>query len=123
MRRNKENAIVRVRVRVRVTLRLAVYRQSVRLGYKPLEIHDQQLFLQLNTCFHSPNTASYQTRRWVCSLQLQLVPASAVILKADSRGIRDHILLLQFRDSHNLGGGGGEGNRNYVTQSKRVAGL
>jgi hypothetical protein len=28
-------------VRVRVTLRLAVYRQSVRLGDKPLETHDQ----------------------------------------------------------------------------------
>jgi hypothetical protein len=30
-----------VRVRVRVTLRLAVYRQSVRLGDKPLETPDQ----------------------------------------------------------------------------------
>jgi hypothetical protein len=28
-------------VRVRVTLRLAVYRQSVSLGDKPLETHDQ----------------------------------------------------------------------------------
>jgi hypothetical protein len=27
--------------RVRVTLRLAVYRQSLRLGTKPLEAHDQ----------------------------------------------------------------------------------
>jgi hypothetical protein len=33
-----------VRVRVRVTLRLAVYRQSVRLGAKPLETHDQIFF-------------------------------------------------------------------------------
>jgi hypothetical protein len=33
--------LVRVRVRVRVTLRLAVYRQSVRLGAKPLKTHDQ----------------------------------------------------------------------------------
>jgi hypothetical protein len=32
---------VRVRVRVRVTLRLSVYRQSLRLGDKPLETHDQ----------------------------------------------------------------------------------
>jgi hypothetical protein len=31
---------VRVRIRVRVTLRLAVYRQSVRLGNKPLETHN-----------------------------------------------------------------------------------
>jgi hypothetical protein len=30
-----------LRVRVRVTLRLAVYRQSVRLGDKPLETYDQ----------------------------------------------------------------------------------
>jgi hypothetical protein len=33
-----------IRVRVRVTLRLAVYSQSVRLGAKPLEIHDQRFF-------------------------------------------------------------------------------
>jgi hypothetical protein len=32
------------RVRVRVTLRLAVYPQSVRLGAKPLETHDQYIF-------------------------------------------------------------------------------
>jgi hypothetical protein len=30
-----------IRVRVRVTLGLAAYRQSVRLGEKPLETHDQ----------------------------------------------------------------------------------
>jgi hypothetical protein len=29
---------------VRVTLRLAVYRQSVRLGVRPLEAHDQRFF-------------------------------------------------------------------------------
>jgi hypothetical protein len=33
-----------LRVRVRVTLRLAVYRQSVRLGDKPLETHDTVVF-------------------------------------------------------------------------------
>jgi hypothetical protein len=33
----------RVRVRVRVTLRLAVYRQSVRFDDKPLETHDQYI--------------------------------------------------------------------------------
>jgi hypothetical protein len=37
--------LVRVRVRVRVTLRLAVYRQSVRLGAKPPEVHDQRFIL------------------------------------------------------------------------------
>jgi hypothetical protein len=30
-----------MRVKARDTLRLAVYRQSVRLGDKPLETHDQ----------------------------------------------------------------------------------
>jgi hypothetical protein len=35
---------VRVRVRIRVTLRLAVYRQSVRLGDNPFETHDQIFF-------------------------------------------------------------------------------
>jgi hypothetical protein len=33
--------ITQLRVRVRITLRLAVYRQSVHLGVKPLETHDQ----------------------------------------------------------------------------------
>jgi hypothetical protein len=33
-----------VKVKVKVTLRLAVYRQSVRLGVKPLETHDQIFF-------------------------------------------------------------------------------
>jgi hypothetical protein len=33
--------VVKVKVKVKVTLRLAVYRQSVRLGVKPLETHDQ----------------------------------------------------------------------------------
>jgi hypothetical protein len=32
---------VRLRVRIRATSRLAVYRQLVRLGDKPLEVHDQ----------------------------------------------------------------------------------
>jgi hypothetical protein len=31
-------------VRVRVTLQLAAYRQSVRLGDKPLEVHDQNFY-------------------------------------------------------------------------------
>jgi hypothetical protein len=36
--------IVRVRVRVRVTLQLAVYRQSLHLGDKPLETHDRNFY-------------------------------------------------------------------------------
>jgi hypothetical protein len=37
-------------------------------------------------------------RRWVCHLQLLLVLASAVILRSESRGTRNHILLCQIRD-------------------------
>jgi hypothetical protein len=33
-----------IKVKVKVSLRLAVYRQSVRLGVKPLETHDQRFF-------------------------------------------------------------------------------
>jgi hypothetical protein len=57
---------------IRVTLRLAVYRLSVRLADKPLETHDQYFF-QLNNCFHSPYVISSLTRGWVYCLQLLLV--------------------------------------------------
>jgi hypothetical protein len=86
-------------LRVRVTLRLAVYRQSVRLGDKPLETHDQRLFFQLNPCGQSAYVTSSLTRRWFCCLQLLLVLASAVILGSESRGTHDHILRSQIRDS------------------------
>jgi hypothetical protein len=44
--RNSSQVIkVKVKVKVKVTLRLAVYRQTVRLGVKPLETHDQIFFL------------------------------------------------------------------------------
>jgi hypothetical protein len=94
-------SLTKVSVRVRVTLRLAVHRQSIHLGYKPLETHDQYFF-QLNTCFHSSYVISSLTRGWVCSLQLLLALASAVILRSDSCGTLDHILLSQIRDSANL---------------------
>jgi hypothetical protein len=49
-----------------VTLRLAVYRQSVRLGAKPFEDYVQRYFsLQLNSCGHSPYVTSSLTREWV----------------------------------------------------------
>jgi hypothetical protein len=87
-------------VRVRVTLRLAIYRQSVRLGDKPLETHDDSNFsFKLNTCGYSLYITSSLTRGWVCRLQLLLALASAVIL-----GSVSHILLSQIRDFHNLQG-------------------
>jgi hypothetical protein len=63
-----ENGVLfEARISVRVTLRLVVYRQSVRLGAKPLEAHDQRyIFWQLNPCGRSPYvTSSSLRRRWV----------------------------------------------------------
>jgi hypothetical protein len=40
-------------------------------------------------------------RRWACRLQLLLVLASAVILRSESRGTHDYILLSQIRDYPN----------------------
>jgi hypothetical protein len=88
----------------RLTLRLAVYRQSVRLGAKPLETHGQNFSSQFNTCSHSPYITSSLTRGWVCHLQWLLALASAVILRSESHGTHEHILLSQIRDSPNLEG-------------------
>jgi hypothetical protein len=84
--------------RVRVTLRLAVYRQSVRLGAELLETHGQNFFLQLNTSGHSPYITSSLTRGWFCNLRLLLALASAFILGSESLGARDHIILSQIWD-------------------------
>jgi hypothetical protein len=58
----------KVKVKVKVTLRLAVYRQSICPGVKPLETHDHQNFFypQLNPFDISPYVTSSLTRRWVC---------------------------------------------------------
>jgi hypothetical protein len=87
-----------ISVRVRVAVRLAVFRQLVRLGAEPLKTHGQNSFSQLNTCGHSPYITSSLTRGWVCHLQLLLAFASASILRSESRGTRDHILPPQIRD-------------------------
>jgi hypothetical protein len=97
-RTNSPELNSRIGVRVRVTLRLAVYRQSVRLSAEPLETHGQKSFSQLNTCRHSPYKKSSLTGRWVCNLLLLLAFASAFILRSESRGTRNHILLSQIRD-------------------------
>jgi hypothetical protein len=79
--------LVRVRVRVRVTVQLAVPYQSVHLGAKPLEIHNQYFFFpQQNTCGYSPYITSSLTRGWVCHLQLLLGLASTIIIRSESCG-------------------------------------
>jgi hypothetical protein len=86
------------------TLRLAVYRQSVRLAAKLLQTHHQRFFFRQNTCGHSPYVTSSCQRGGVCRLQLLLALTSAVILGSESRGTHDHILLSQIGDSSNLEG-------------------
>jgi hypothetical protein len=44
------------------------------------------------------------TREWVCSSQLLLAFASAVILRSESHRTYDHILLSEIQDSPNLEG-------------------
>jgi hypothetical protein len=87
-------------VRVRVTLRLEVYRQSVRLAVKPLETHDSSTeHLRLN-----PYATSSLTRGRVCCLQSLLVLVSVVIKSSEPRVNHDHILLPQIGDSPNMEG-------------------
>jgi hypothetical protein len=61
-------------------------------------------FFHLNTCGHTPYVTSSLTRGWVCRLQLLLVLASIFILRSESRGTHDHILLPQIWDFPNLEG-------------------
>jgi hypothetical protein len=90
---------------VRISLRLAVYRQSLRLGDKPLRLTTSIFFFfKMNTCVHSSYVASSLTRGWICRLQLLLTLASAVILRSESRETHDHILLSQIRNSPNQEG-------------------
>jgi hypothetical protein len=51
----------------------------------------------------------------VCRLQLLLVLARAVILRSESRGTHDLILLYEVRDSSNLKG---SGHRIYIPQEQ-----
>jgi hypothetical protein len=62
------------------------------------------LFSKLNTCSCSPYVTSPLMRGRVCRLQLLLVFVSAVILRSESSGTHDHILLSQIRDSSSLEG-------------------
>jgi hypothetical protein len=74
------------------------------LGTSPLSITTSKFIFQVSACGYSPYVTSSLTRGWVCRLQLLLDPASAVILRFESRGTDGHILLSQTRDSPNLEG-------------------
>jgi uncharacterized membrane-anchored protein len=87
----------------------------------PLKITTSDFIFQLNTFGypHSPYATSSFTRGWVCHLQLLLALVSAVILRADSRGTHDPVLLSQILDSPNL-----EGQVPiFISSRKRVAQL
>ena len=92
-----------IKVKVIVSLRLAVYWKPVCLGANPLR-PTTRIFFQLNPCCHSPYVTSSLTRGWAYCLQLLLVLASSVILRSESRGTHDQILLSQIRDSPNMEG-------------------
>jgi hypothetical protein len=73
------------------------------LAPSPLRLKTS-IFFQLYICDHSPYVKYSLTRGWVCLLQLLLVIASAVILRSESLGTHDHILLSQIWDSPKLEG-------------------
>jgi hypothetical protein len=81
-----------------VALRLAVYNHSV-FATSPLRLTTSNFIFQLNICGYSPYVTSSLTKGLVCHLQLLLV-----ILKSESRGIHDHVLLSQIQVSPNLEG-------------------
>jgi hypothetical protein len=64
----------------------------------PLRLTTSNFIFQLNTCGYSPFVTFSLTRGWACRLHLLLVLASAVILRSESRGTHDHILLSEIRD-------------------------
>jgi hypothetical protein len=72
------------------------------LATSPLRLTATNFIFQLNTCGCSPYVTSSLTRGSVCRLQLLLALASAVVLRPESSGTDDHILLCQIRDSYNL---------------------
>jgi hypothetical protein len=71
-------------VKVKVTLRLVVYRQTVRLGVKPLESHDKRFFFWLNPCSNSAYITFSLTRRrllWICLAFRQMTVKVKVTLR------------------------------------------
>jgi hypothetical protein len=60
-----ETASLQGAVKIKVQVQVRSYRQSVRLGVKPLEPHDQRIFFELNACSNSPYVTSSLTKRWV----------------------------------------------------------
>jgi hypothetical protein len=101
-----------LQVKVKVTLRPTVGR-PVCLGIKhPSGAYDQIFICQ--TIAGLLMWGALSEERTICRLQLLLALASAVVLGSQSRGIRDHILLSQIRDSPNLEGQVSPRNRHWL---------
>jgi hypothetical protein len=83
--------------RFRVTLRLAVYRPSVRLGDKPLETHDQY------SCFPTEHLRLQSLCNILSDERLGLPFTTAAVPRQRSHS-HDHILLPQIGHSPNLEG-------------------
>jgi hypothetical protein len=91
----------RKREREMVTLRQAVYRQSVRLGDRPLEIHGQFFFPTEHLRLKSSGNILSDERM---GLSFTIAASSRQRSHSQVRIPRthDHILLSQIRDSPNL---------------------
>jgi hypothetical protein len=83
-------------------LRFAV--NQLVLATSPFRLTTSNFIFQLNNCGYSPYVTSSLTRGWFYRLQLPLTDANSVILRSESSGTHDHILLSQSRDSPNLQG-------------------
>jgi hypothetical protein len=79
-------------IKKRVTLRLAIYRQSVRLGAKPLQMHGHQ-FILFSTEPLRPQ-----------SFRIAAGPRPHSHSQVRAYETHDHILLPQIRDLPNLDG-------------------
>jgi hypothetical protein len=85
----------------------------------PMRLTTSNFIFQLNTCGYSPYVTSSLTIGWVCLLKLLLALVSEVILRYESLGAHDHILLSQFRESSKLENQGPV----YISPTNRVAQL
>jgi hypothetical protein len=74
------------------------------LATSPLRLTTSNFIFQLNTCGYSPYVTSSSNERMGLSFTIAAGLASAVILRSETCGSHDHILLSQIPDSPNLEG-------------------